>query len=93
METKPKWAGAVPTNRHKSIPIDFGAISGCWHNEPKLSNCMCFLFFADPSETQHAVSPRAERAEHDMCALIERILSQMKPLGGTQEYETALDLV
>ncbi len=35
-ETKPKTPGAVPTNRHKPIPNDFGPVSGCFDHDPKL---------------------------------------------------------
>ena len=46
-EAKP---GAVPTNRHKPIPIDFGPVSGCFDHDPKLVNCeiaqptFCYVF-------------------------------------------------
>ena len=38
-EARPRTPGAVPTNRHKPSPIDFGPVSGCFHNDPKLLNC------------------------------------------------------
>ena len=38
-EAKPKMPGAVPTNRHKPIPTDFGPVSGCFDHDPKLLNC------------------------------------------------------
>ncbi len=38
-ETKPNISGAVPTNRPKPIPIDFGPISGYFDHDPKLFNC------------------------------------------------------
>ncbi len=38
-EAKPKMPGAVPTNRHKPRPIDFGQVSGCFYHDPKLLNC------------------------------------------------------
>ncbi len=38
-EAKPKMPGAVPTNRRKAIPIDFGPVSGCFDHDPKLLNC------------------------------------------------------
>ena len=37
--TTPKMPGAVPTDdRHKSIPIHFGPVSGCFDHDPKLCN-------------------------------------------------------
>ncbi len=38
-ETNPKVPGAVPTNRHISIPIDFGPVSGFFDDASKLLNC------------------------------------------------------
>ena len=38
-EAKPNMPGAVPTNKHKPIPIDFGPVSGCFDHDPKLFNC------------------------------------------------------
>ncbi len=35
-EGKPKMPGAVPTTRHKPMPIDFGPVSGCFDRDPKL---------------------------------------------------------
>ncbi len=34
-ETKPKMPGAVPTNRHKPMPIDFGPVSLRFEDDPK----------------------------------------------------------
>ncbi len=38
-ETKHQMPGAVPTDRHKPIPIDFGPVSGCFGHDAKLLNC------------------------------------------------------
>ncbi len=38
-QTKAKISGAVPTNRHISIPSDSVAISACFDGDPKLLNC------------------------------------------------------
>ncbi len=37
-ETNPKMPGAVPTNRHKPSPTDFGPVSGYFDHDPKLLN-------------------------------------------------------
>jgi hypothetical protein len=38
-ETKPKMPRAVPTNRHKPIPFDFGPFSVYFGRDPKPVNC------------------------------------------------------
>ncbi len=38
-EAKPKMPGAVPVNRNKPMPIDFGPVSRCFDRDPKLLNC------------------------------------------------------
>ncbi len=35
-QTKPKISGTVPTNRHTTIPDDYGPISACFDDDPKL---------------------------------------------------------
>ncbi len=37
-QTKPKISGAVPTNRHTTIPKESGPISACFGDDPKLLN-------------------------------------------------------
>ena len=38
-QTKPKIPGTVPTDRHTTIPNDYGTISACFDDDPKLLNC------------------------------------------------------
>jgi hypothetical protein len=38
-EAKPKMPGTVPRKQHRSIPIDFGPVSGCFYHDPNLLNC------------------------------------------------------
>ncbi len=47
-QTKPKISGTETTNRHTSIPNDYGPISVCLDDDPKLFNCEK----AQPSEVQ-----------------------------------------
>jgi hypothetical protein len=37
--TKPKIPGTVPTDRHTTIPNDYGPISACFDDDPNLVNC------------------------------------------------------
>ena len=38
-EAKRKMPGAVPANRHKPIPGDFGSVPVCFNHDPKPLNC------------------------------------------------------
>jgi hypothetical protein len=38
-QIKPKTPGTVPTDRRMTIPIDYGLISACVDDDPKLVNC------------------------------------------------------
>ncbi len=38
-QTKPKISGTVASNRHNTIPKDYGPISACFDADPKLLNC------------------------------------------------------
>ncbi len=54
-ETKPKMAVAVPTNRHKPIPIDVGPV--CFHHNPELLNCEIAESRLGKGQEQHLKSP------------------------------------
>ncbi len=38
-QTPAKTSGAVPTDRHTTIPNDYEPISACFDDDPKLVNC------------------------------------------------------
>ena len=38
-QSRPQIPGAVPTDRHTTIPNDSGPISACFDDDPKLLNC------------------------------------------------------
>ncbi len=64
-ETTPKMPGAVPTNRHAPIPIDFGPVSTCFDHDPKLSNCEIAQPSGSFQESPGGPFWNAEEARHD----------------------------
>ena len=62
--------GAVPTNRHKPIPIDSGPISACFDDDPKLLNCE----IAQPSLLKLPIWPdhryRASLSPYKICQVL-----------------------